>query len=92
LTSIRNNDTWQGAYKIPFAWIHEHLLEGKPSSILDLGCGPGFYSHRLAARGHRCHGIDFGPASIEYAQQHDPSPSQCTFALGDIRHAPFGGP
>lgn len=74
------------------AWIHEHLLGGKPSSILDLGCGPGFYSHRLAARGHRCCGIDFGPASIEYAQQQNPAPSQCTFALGDIRHAPFGGP
>lgn len=74
------------------AWIHEHLLGGKPSSILDLGCGPGFYSHRLAARGHRCCGIDFGPASIEYAQQHNPDPSQCVFALGDIRHTPFGGP
>jgi SAM-dependent methyltransferase len=73
------------------AWIHDHLLAGKPSSILDLGCGPGFYSHRLAALGHRCCGIDFGPASIEYAQQHNPAPSQCTFALGDIRHVAFGG-
>jgi len=74
------------------AGIHEHLLGGKPSSILDLGCGPGFYSYRLAVRGHRCHGIDFGPASIEYAREHNPAPSQCTFALGDIRHTPFGGP
>jgi SAM-dependent methyltransferase len=73
-------------------WIHEHLLGGQPSSILDLGCGPGFYSHRLAARGHRCHGIDFGPASIEYAKQYNSAPSQCTFALGDICYAPFGGP
>lgn len=48
------------------AWIHEHLLGGRPSSTLNLGCGPGFYSHRLAARGHRCHGIDFGPASIDH--------------------------
>ena len=120
----RDNDTWQGTYKIPWddpdfsrrmlrehllqdhdmasrrtewidtqvAWIHEHLLGGKPSSILDLGCGPGFYSHRLAALGHRCCGIDFGPASIEYAQQHNPAPSQCTFVLGDIRHTPLGGP
>jgi len=74
------------------AWIHGHLLGGQLSSILDLGCGPGFYSHRLAARGHRCYGIDFGPASIEYAQQHNSAPSQCTFALGDIRHVAFGGP
>lgn len=74
------------------AWIHEGVLHGQPSHILDLGCGPGFYSHRLTARGHRCHGIDFGPASIEYAREHNPATSQCTFVLGDIRHAAFAGP
>jgi SAM-dependent methyltransferase len=74
------------------AWIHNTLLKGKPSSILDLGCGPGFYSHRLATRGHQCLGIDFGPASIEYAQQHNPDESQCNFTLGDIRRVAFGGP
>ena len=52
------------------AWIHDHLLGREPARLLDLGCGPGFYSHRLAARGHHFRGIDFGPASIEYAQQH----------------------
>ena len=26
------------------AWIHAHLLDGKPANILDLGCGPGFFS------------------------------------------------
>ena len=74
------------------AWIHDHLLDGKPSSILDLGCGPGFYLHRLAMLGHRCRGIDFGPASIEYAQQHNPDESRCEFILGDIRQVPFRGP
>ena len=73
------------------AWIHHYLLGSQPSSILDLGCGPGFYSHRLAVLGHRCHGIDFGPASIEYAEQHKRDRA-CTFTLGDIRHAAFGGP
>jgi SAM-dependent methyltransferase len=57
-----------------------------------LGCGPGFYLHRLAMLGHRCHGIDFGPASIEYAQQHNPDESRCEFILGDIRQVPFRGP
>jgi len=74
------------------AWIHDHILDGRASSILDLGCGPGFYSHRLAARGHRCHGIDFGPASIEYARQHNPDPLHCSFCLGDILDTAFGGP
>jgi SAM-dependent methyltransferase len=49
-------------------WIHEALLGGNPSRILDLGCGPGLYLQRLAALGHDCHGIDFSPASIAYAK------------------------
>jgi SAM-dependent methyltransferase len=71
-------------------WIHRMLLAGRPADILDLGCGPGFYSHRLAARGHRCRGIDFGPASIEYAIEHNRH--GCDFVLGDIRHTAYGGP
>ncbi len=73
-------------------WIHRKLRAGRPADILDLGCGPGFYSHRLAALGHRCRGIDFGPASIEYARRHNPDPSRCEFDLGDIRRASFHGP
>ena len=73
-------------------WIHEKLLNGKPSRILDLGCGPGLYSHRLARIGHHCRGIDFGPASIEYAQKQIFDQSLCEFILGDIRSIDFGGP
>ena len=43
-------------------------------------------------RGHRCHGIDFGPASLEYAQQHNSDESRCKFVLGDIRKVAFDGP
>ena len=73
-------------------WIHEQILNREPSTILDLGCGPGLYSHRLAQLRHRCLGIDFGPASIEYAQEHHPHASRCEFLLGDIRDVAFGGP
>ncbi|KKL17403.1 hypothetical protein LCGC14_2485910 [marine sediment metagenome] len=74
------------------AWIHQHLLDGKPASILDLGCGPGFYTRRLAMLGHRCCGIDFSPASIQYARQHCPDDSRCEFVLGDIRQVALEGP
>lgn len=73
-------------------WIHDQILNGKPSTILDLGCGPGLYLHRLVRLGHRCQGIDFGPASIEYARAHNPEASRCEFVSGDIRDAAFGGP
>ena len=70
------------------AWIHQEILQGKPSNILDLGCGPGFYCTRLASLGHTCTGIDFSPASIAYAQENrHPNTS---FIEGDIRTTPFG--
>ena len=69
-------------------WIHSFVLNQKPSRILDLGCGPGLYSARLASLGHVCHGIDFGPASIEYAVEH--APENCSYTLGDIRATDFG--
>ena len=48
-------------------WIHDVLLRGEAGRVLDLCCGPGLYTTRLAALGHECIGVDFSPASIEYA-------------------------
>jgi len=72
------------------AWIHERVLEGRRGRVLDLGCGPGLYALRLAALGHACVGIDFGPASIAYArQQAAASGADCLFIEGDIRSTAF---
>ncbi|MDJ0790053.1 MAG: class I SAM-dependent methyltransferase [Myxococcota bacterium] len=49
--------------------LHERWLGGRPSRVLDLGCGPGLYTAELARHGHACVGIDFSPASIEYARE-----------------------
>jgi SAM-dependent methyltransferase len=68
-------------------WIHDFVLAGKPSHILDLGCGPGLYCAELAGLGHSCHGLDFSPASIEYAVKN--SPENCSYTLGDIRAVEF---
>ena len=68
-------------------WIHETLLGSQPSTLLDLGCGPGLYAARLAALGHTCTGIDFSPASIAHAR----ATSDCTFIEGDLLEVSFGG-
>ena len=67
-------------------WIHRDVLGEAPSRILDLGCGPGLYSHRLARLGHRCIGLDFSPASIDHARR-EASGLPCEFVLTDLRHA-----
>ncbi|MDP6349996.1 MAG: hypothetical protein QF719_07940 [Chloroflexota bacterium] len=46
------------------AWVHDTVLRGEPSRVLELACGPGLYLQRLAVLGHECVGIDFAPAAI----------------------------
>lgn len=67
------------------AWIAAQLSQ--PSRILDMGCGPGLYTQALAERKHHCVGVDFSPASIDYARQQGahcgPKPE---YILEDIRN------
>jgi len=71
-------------------WIHRLLL-GRPTRILDLGCGPGLYTSRLARLGHQCVGIDFSPASLQYAMdQARQDGLQCKYFHQDIRSADYG--
>lgn len=66
------------------AWIAKQLQSA--SKVLDLGCGPGFYTHKLAKFGHHCTGVDFSPASIEYARKQAENTSLALeYALCDIR-------
>ena len=72
-------------------WIHRKVLSGNSTRILDLGCGPGLYASRLARLGHRCAGIDFSPASIEYARERAVEEALgCEYIHADIRSAEYG--
>lgn len=37
--------------------------------ILDMGCGPGIYTEKIAAKGHHVTGVDFSENSIDYARK-----------------------
>ncbi len=53
------------------AWdrILDLVLEaGSALDALDAGCGTGFLSLEMAARGHRVTGVDFAPAMLELAR------------------------
>lgn len=73
------------------AWIHSSVLGGRPSTVLDLACGPGLYLNRLGARGHSGVGIDFSPASIRHATSEASAGGLNTsFVEGDLRETGFG--
>ncbi len=72
-------------------WIRSNCLDGTAMSILDLGCGPGLYSKPLADNKHHYFGVDFSPASIEYAKSTYGS-DYCQFSLGDVTRVEFDGP
>ena len=54
------------------AWdrIFDLVLAGRgPLEALDSGCGTGFLSFELAARGHRVTGVDFAPSMLAEARR-----------------------
>lgn len=72
-------------------WIHELLLDGRPTRILELACGPGLYTSRLARLGHACDGIDYAPDPVRYAR--DTAAREvldCSYRLEDVRKADYG--
>ncbi|UCE26664.1 MAG: class I SAM-dependent methyltransferase [Candidatus Coatesbacteria bacterium] len=72
-------------------WIHNGLLSGKPSRILDICCGPGLYVARFADAGHECVGVDYSPAAVAYAKREAENRGlRCDYTLSDIRTAEFG--
>jgi SAM-dependent methyltransferase len=55
------------------AWLVERLDLAPGDALLDLGCGPGLYTRRFAARGFDVTGIDLSENSLNYAREHDPA-------------------
>jgi 2-polyprenyl-6-hydroxyphenyl methylase / 3-demethylubiquinone-9 3-methyltransferase len=72
-------------------WVAQRIDEafgGRPVDALDVGCGAGFLSNYLAARGHRVAGLDASPESLAVAARHDPSGS-ADYRLGDALALPY---
>ncbi|MBN1174949.1 MAG: class I SAM-dependent methyltransferase [Micromonosporaceae bacterium] len=65
-------------------WLTGPMDIGTGSRVLDLGCGPGLYSNRLAALGADVTGVDFSARSIDHARGTAPGgPRQPTYLHGD---------
>jgi ubiquinone/menaquinone biosynthesis C-methylase UbiE len=68
------------------------LVVGGRSALdaLDVGCGTGFLSLELAARGHRVTGIDLAPAMLDMARHKAAEAGfDIRFETGDAEQVPF---
>ncbi|NQT88704.1 class I SAM-dependent methyltransferase [bacterium] len=72
------------------AWLHERILAGRPSRVLDVCCGPGLYCERLAKLGHLAVGLDFSPAAIDYAVSRRREELRTGYRRVDVRKVQFG--
>lgn len=73
------------------AWLNQRLKPG--SRVLDIGCGPGLYSHELARLGHTPVGFDFAPAPLKWARAKATAENlDCTFHHLDLTNLPDGLP
>ncbi len=76
-------DKWyDNAVLFPIIRRFVSLLPPKPR-VLDLGCGAGYESKRLASVGAEVVGVDYSPRSIAVARHRTP---ECRFEVGDFRH------
>lgn len=58
-----------------------------PASVIDLGCGEGFYTQKIAkVCDAHIYGVDISKSAIKYAAKRYPS---CHFSVASISQAPF---
>jgi len=66
------------------AWITATFGVGSGSRVIDLGCGPGLYTNRIARTGAQVTGVDISPRSIDYAREQAQSDGlDIDYRLGD---------
>ena len=71
-----NYDAWYGTPRgawigdLEYSLLHRILAAEPRSSILDIGCGSGYFSRSFARDGYRVTGIDLDPAMVGFARRH----------------------
>ena len=87
----RRQSTGGDYYRYEFFGPAQVALCGDVSgrTVLDLGCGAGYFSREMAKRGAKVTGVDISPAQIKHARQHETEePLGVTYVVLDASDAP----
>lgn len=68
--------------------LRDQRFDPRGRSVLDVGCGSGFFTNFYLERGAQVTGIDIAPTSVERLSQRHP---QARFVLGDVSETPLAG-
>jgi len=66
--------------------IAKHLAELSPSSLLDIGCGEGYYTYAFAETARQTFGLDVSKTAIRIAAKRYPA---VQFCVASSQHLPF---
>ena len=77
--------SWIG--ETEYRLLREALALPPGASVLDVGCGTGYFTRRLAIDGFDIMGVDTSAEMIDYARSHGTGREQ--YAIGDARRLPF---
>lgn len=72
-------------------WLRETMGIGPGTRVLDLGCGPGLYSKRLAADGAHVTGVDVSERSLAYARDNVHTGTRVDYIAGNYLEVEIGG-
>jgi glycine/sarcosine N-methyltransferase len=75
---------WPERIQREWPMLSRVLASGPSKRVLDLGCGPGEHSRRLAAEGFEVVGLDASEAMLAQSRS-EPVPTNLRFVLGDLR-------
>lgn len=76
---------WMGDTE--YRLLNRQLALRPGETVLDAGCGTGYFSRRFAQDGHFVVGVDLDPAATAYARSSQTPPLSC--AVADMTALPF---
>jgi ubiquinone/menaquinone biosynthesis C-methylase UbiE len=77
--------SWIG--QIEYELLHAALKPHPGESLVDIGCGTGYFSRRFTRDGHAATGIDVDPTVVDFAREHAAGGDE--YLCADARRLPF---